>query len=32
MTARLGPMATMPPDLRKAMYRLALELQKQRDG
>jgi hypothetical protein len=37
MTAKLtcrnrGPLATMPTDLRTALYRLALELQKQRDG
>jgi len=35
ITARLGrdlgPLATMPTDLRKALYRLALELQKQRN-
>ena len=32
ITARLGrdlgPLATMPTDLRKALYRLALELQR----
>jgi len=32
ITARLGrdlgPLATMPADLRKALYRLALELQR----
>jgi hypothetical protein len=28
MTARLGQLATMPTDLRKALYRLALELQR----
>jgi hypothetical protein len=36
ITARLGrnlgALATMPTDLRRAMLRLALELQKQRNG
>jgi len=35
ITARLGrdlgPLETMPTDLRKALYRLAMELQKQRN-